>query len=94
MDEEATSNFTFEFPIREFEGEAPMKTIPLSTLLNFHGLSREDTYTFLFEFYVLCHNYDYVSDAQKLKLFPTTLKSGALRWFMGLVGNPLTHGAT
>jgi hypothetical protein len=29
-------------------------------------------------------SYDYVSDAQKLNIFPTTLKNVALRWFMGL----------
>jgi hypothetical protein len=61
-----------------------MKNIPHSTLPNFHGLSKEDLDTFLFEFDVLCRSYDYVTDAQKLKLFPATLKSVALRWFMGL----------
>jgi len=44
----------------------------------------EDPDTFLFEFHVLCRSYDYTVDAQKLKLFPTTLKGAALRWFMGL----------
>lgn len=39
---------------------------------------------FLFEFDVLCHNYDYQSDAQKLKLFPVTLKDATLCWFMNL----------
>jgi hypothetical protein len=29
-------------------------------------------------------SYNYVRDAQKLKLFPPTLKDFALRWFMGL----------
>jgi hypothetical protein len=61
-----------------------MKNIPHSTLPNFHGLSKEDPDTFLFEFDVLCRSYDYVTDAHKLKLFPATLKSVVLRWFMGL----------
>jgi hypothetical protein len=32
----------------------------------------------------LCKSYNYLQDAQKLKLFPTTLKDSALRWFKGL----------
>ena len=44
----------------------------------------EDPDIFLFEFNVLCRGYDYISDAQKLKLFPATLKGAALRWFMRL----------
>ena len=47
-------------------------------------MSTEDPDTFLFEFDILCRSYNYVDDAQKLKLFPTTLKNVALRWFMGL----------
>jgi len=61
-----------------------MKNIPLSTLPNFHGLSSEDPDEFLFEFDILCRSYDYVNPTQKLKLFPTTLKGNALRWFMSL----------
>jgi hypothetical protein len=38
---------------------------------------------------VLCRNYDYSSDAKKLKLFPATLKDVALRWFMGLGTNAI-----
>jgi hypothetical protein len=49
----------------------------------------KDPKTFLFEFEVLCHNYDYSSDAQKLKLFPATLKDVALCWFMGLRTNTI-----
>jgi hypothetical protein len=64
-----------------------MKNIPLVALPHFHGLSSEDPNTFLFDFDVLCHSYDYSSDAHKLKLFPTTLKYSTLRWFMGLGGN-------
>jgi len=44
----------------------------------------EDLDTFLFEFDVLWRSYDYTLDSKKLKLFPTTLKGVALRWFMGL----------
>jgi hypothetical protein len=50
--EEATSNLTFEFLIREIEDEAPMKTISFSTLPNFHGISSEDPDTLLFKFFV------------------------------------------
>jgi len=55
-----------------------MKNIPHSSLLDFHHLSKEDPDTFLFEFDVLCRSYDYVSDAQKVKLFPATLTYDAL----------------
>jgi hypothetical protein len=34
----------------------------------------EDPDAFLFEFDILCQSYNYVDDAQKLKLFPATLK--------------------
>jgi hypothetical protein len=61
-----------------------MKSIPHSSLPNFHGLSKEDPNSFLFEFNVLCRSYDHVTNAQKLNLFPTTLKDVALSWFMGL----------
>lgn len=61
-----------------------MKIIPLSSLPSFQVMIIDDPDTFLFEFDVLCSSYDYVSDAQKLKLFPSTLKGTTLRWFMGL----------
>jgi len=73
---------TIEFPIGEIRGDATMKTITLTTLPNFHGLSSEDHDTFLFEFNVVCRGYDYVSYAQKMKRFPATLKGTSLRWFM------------
>jgi hypothetical protein len=38
----------------------------------------------------LCRSYDYVTNAQKLKLFPATLKGNALRWFMSLGGHVIT----
>jgi hypothetical protein len=40
---------------------APMKNIPLSALPNFLGLSTEDPDEFLFEFDILCRNYDYTT---------------------------------
>jgi hypothetical protein len=82
---------TLGFPIGDLpRGTAPMKNIPLSALPNFHGLSSEDPDEFLFEFDILCRSYDYVSNAQKLKLFPATLKGNALRWFMSLGGHVIT----
>ena len=61
-----------------------MTNIPLLSLPYFQGTYVEDPYTFLFEFNVLCRGYDYTTDAQKMKLFPASLKGVALRWFMGL----------
>ena len=61
-----------------------MKNIPPSSLPTFYGKSNEDLDTFLFEFDILCTSYNYLQDAHKLKLFPTTLKYSSLRWFMGL----------
>jgi hypothetical protein len=82
---------TLGFPIGDFPlGTAPMKNIPLSALPNFHGLSSEDPDEFLFEFDILCRSYDYTSNAQKLKLFPSTLKGNALRWFMSLGEHVIT----
>ena len=48
--EEVASNITFEFPIRDIQGKAPIKNIPLSTLPNFHGLASEYPNTFSFSF--------------------------------------------
>jgi hypothetical protein len=81
------------FPIRETNGDMKMKNISPSALPHFHGLTTEDPDTFLFEFVVLCRTYDYAEDEQKLKLFPSTLKDAALRWFMGLPGNSITTWA-
>jgi len=61
-----------------------MKNISPSILPNFHQLRSKDPETFLFKFEVFCRSYDYIHDAQKLKLFPATLKDAALKWFMGL----------
>jgi hypothetical protein len=60
-----------------------MKNIPLSAVPTFYGKRSEDLDTFLFEFDILCRSYNYLQDAHKLKLFPTTLKDSAQRWFMG-----------
>lgn len=75
---EVNSATTFEFPIRDPLGELYMKNIPHSTLLNFYGMIVDSLNSFLFEFIVLYHNYDYTSDWQKLKNFPATLKGVAL----------------
>jgi hypothetical protein len=74
----------FRFPIRGSNEETKMKNIPHSSLPNFHGLSKEDPNTFLFKFNVLCRSHDYMLDAQKLNVFPTTLNIIELQWFMGL----------
>ena len=50
VEDEVGSNTTFEFPIGNTHGEAPMKAITLSSLSNFHGLSSEYLDTFLLEF--------------------------------------------
>ena len=47
-------------------------------------MSTKDPDSFLFEFDILCRSYNYTDNAQKLKLFPATLKDSALRWFMSL----------
>jgi hypothetical protein len=79
--------FTFELLIQELNDMVQMKNTPLSTFPNFHGLTSEDTNTFLFEFDVLCWTYDYSFDSQNIKLFPSTLKEVVLHWFMGIGGN-------
>ena len=75
---------TFGFPILDLAQNTNMKNINPSILLTFHGMSTEEPDAFLFEFDILCRSYNYINYAQKLKLFPTTLKDAALRWFMGL----------
>jgi len=81
---------TLKFPIREVGGATHMKNIPPSALPNFRGVPSEDPDAFLFYFNVLCRSYDYSSDAEKLKLFPATLKDVAFRWFMVLASNSIT----
>ena len=81
------------FPIKETNGDARMKNISPSGLPQFHGLTSEDPDTLLFEFAIICRTYDYITDDQKLKLFPSTLKDATLRWFMGLPGDSITTWA-
>jgi hypothetical protein len=74
-EEEETGNqteTTFGFLILDTTPNVNMKNIPLSTLPTFYGKNNEDPDTFLFEFDILCRSYNYVQDAQKLKLFPAT----------------------
>ena len=68
-----------------------MKSIPLHNIPTFDGLTKKDPNAFLFEFDVLCREYDYTTDPKKLKLFPSTLKGTALRWFMGLGGGNIRN---
>ena len=77
---------TFRFPILDIVQDVTMKNIPPSSLPAFYWKSNEDPDTFMFEFGILCRSYNYLQDAHKLKLFPTTLKYSTLRWFMGLGG--------
>lgn len=64
------TTITFEFPIKTILGEALMKNILHSTLLNFYSITTKDLETLLFEFNVLCRSYDYTSNGQKIKFFP------------------------
>jgi hypothetical protein len=80
----ANETETFGFPILDIAKDVSMKNIPLSSLPHFQGMSIEDPDSFLFEFDILCRSYNYTDNAQKLKLFPATLKDLALRWFMSL----------
>jgi len=86
---QAPQTSTLQYPIIDTAVNAPMKAIPLQNIPTFHGLTSEDPDEFLFEFDVLCRGYDYTTDPQKLKLFPSTLKGAALHWFMGLGGGTI-----
>lgn len=86
----AATTSTIDFPIEDLGTGAPTKPIPLIALPSFHGLTSEDLDMFLFEFYVGCRGYDNITDAQKLKIFPATLKGTALWWFMGLGGKTIS----
>lgn len=55
-----------------------MKNIIPASLPHFHGLTSEDL------------DYDYVSDEQKLNLFPSSLKYVAFHYFMSLLGGNIT----
>ena len=69
---------TFEFPIRDLRGVAPMKRIPPHVLPNFHGLENEYPNVFLFQFEVLCRGYGYCHSNKNLNVLPFTLKGTAL----------------
>jgi hypothetical protein len=85
----ATNTETFGFPILDISKNIIMKNIPLSSLPTFRGMSTEDLDLFLFEFGILCRSYNYSDNAQKLKLFPSTMKDSTLRWFMSLGENTI-----
>lgn len=80
---------TLEYPTVNQVANAPMKVIPLQSIPTFHEMIIEDLNAFLFEVDFICRGYDYTTDPQKLKLFPSTLKEVALRWFMGLDGRTI-----
>lgn len=61
-----------------------MKNIPLFVLLIIYGIPIEGPYDFLFELDILCCTHAYTNYAQKLDLFPTTLKGSTLKWFVVL----------
>lgn len=82
--EQDQTEVTFGFPILDLTRDIPMKNIPPLALPHFHGMTSEELDSFLFEFDILCRSYYYIRGAQKLKVFPTTLKDSTLRWFMGL----------
>jgi hypothetical protein len=86
---EATETKTFGFPILYISINISMKNIPLSSLPTFRGMSIEDPDLFLFEFDILCRIYNYLDDAQKINLYPTTMKYLALKWFMSLGENTI-----
>jgi len=69
--------------------QCPHEGYSVTDIPTFHGLTAEDPDAFLFEFDVLWRGYDYTTDPQKLKLFPSTLKGAALHWFMGLGGGTI-----
>ena len=69
---------TFPFPLPSLVTNTNLKNIPPTTLPKFYGLATEDLDTFLFEFDILCHSFDYNNDSHKLKLFLATSKELAL----------------
>ena len=79
----------YEFPIRETSDQVRMKNINPTTFPNFHDLTTKDPNTFLFEFEVVYRTYDYVLNAQKLKIFPSIFKDSSFMWFMSLKGNSI-----
>jgi hypothetical protein len=84
-----TETKTFGFPILDISRNISKKNISLSSLYTFRDMSTEDPDLFLFKFDILCRSYNYSDDAQKLNLFPATMKDSALRWFMSLGENTI-----
>ena len=84
VEQEVQTKTTFGFPILDLIQNVNMKNIPLSSLLVFYGKSTKDLDTFSFEFGILWRSYNYLHNAQKLKVFPATLEDVSIRWFMGL----------
>lgn len=80
----------FGFPILDITRNATMKNIPLSSLNHFNDISSKYPDSFLFKFDILCRSYNYIDNAQNLKLFLATLKNLALRWFMSLGEHTIT----
>ena len=68
-----------------------MKNISPSVFPHFYGKATKDPNEFIFEVDILCCSYDYTTNAQKMKLFPATLKDNALHWFMSLGGRNVTN---
>ena len=81
---------TFPFPLPSLVTNVNLKNIPPTALPKLYGLATEEPDTFLFEFDILCHSFDYNTNSHKLNFFPLTLKELALRWFMGLGANVAT----
>ena len=75
---------TLEYPIVDQVANVPMKAIPMQSIPTLHVMITEDIDVFLFEFNVIFRGYDFTTNSQKLKLFPSTLNVAILRWFMGL----------
>ena len=65
---------TFPFPLPSLVTIANLKNLNPSALPKFYGLATEDSDTFLFDFDILCHSFDYNTNTHKLKLFLATLK--------------------
>ena len=77
--EEEHDEATFRFPILDTTRNVTMKNMHPFVLSNFHGMSTKDPHAFLFEFGVFSQSYNYNHDANKIKLFPTTLADSSPR---------------
>ena len=77
------------FPIQDMDISVPMNNIPPYFLPNFHGMRTENSETFLFEFEILFRSYGYLSHTKIMRLFPSTFKDRALKWFMSLGTNSI-----